>query len=234
MEKAPVPEKKSEWSYQGSTGPAHWGSLDAEYTTCTNGESQSPVNLREAETKRGSADVQMNYRPTSFTIKNDGHTILAEPENSKNTLTYEEEEYTLSQFHFHAPSEHQIDGEYEDMEIHLVHESAEGEIVVTAFMLQEGGGAFPSSFWDKMPSSETEAPASADNRLNLEKLLPFSETNFQYEGSLTTPPCTEGVNWIVFEEPAAVSSDQLADFQQIYADNHRPVQPLNGREVLKD
>ncbi|WP_079476261.1 carbonic anhydrase [Marinococcus halophilus] len=235
MEKAPSSEKKSEWSYKGETGPEHWGSLDADYTTCTEGESQSPVNLREAETKRGSADVQMNYEPTNFTINNDGHTILAEPENANNTLTYDGEEYTLSQFHFHAPSEHQLNGDYEDMELHLVHESSEGEIVVSAFMLEEGGGTtFPSSFWDKMPSSETEAPASSENRLDLEELLPFSETNFQYEGSLTTPPCTEGVNWIVYGEPVSVSSDQLKEFQQIYDDNHRPVQPLNGREVMEN
>ncbi|WP_156847950.1 carbonic anhydrase [Marinococcus halotolerans] len=235
MEKPPSFEKKSEWSYQGEKGPEHWGRLDAEYAACSNGESQSPVNLREAETKRGSVDVQMNYRPTNFTLNNDGHTVLAEPGNANNTLTYEGEEYTLSQFHFHAPSEHSINGEYEDMELHLVHESPEGEIVVTAFMLEEGSGTtFPSSFWDKMPQNETEAPASADNRLNLEKLLPFSETNFRYEGSLTTPPCTEGVNWIVYEEPVSVSSDQLEDFQQIYDDNHRPVQPLNEREVIKD
>lgn len=233
MEKAS--EKKSEWSYQGNTGPEHWGSLDAEYAVCTNGETQSPVNLRETETKRGSADVQMNYRPTSFTLKNDGHTVLAEPGNANNTLTYKEEEYTLSQFHFHAPSEHLINGEYEDMELHLVHESPEGEIVVTAFMIEEGSGTtFPSSFWDKMPSSETESTASTENRLHLEELLPFSETNFQYEGSLTTPPCTEGVNWIVYGEPISVSSDQLEDFQQIYEDNHRPVQPLNGREIIKN
>lgn len=235
MEKAPASEKKPEWSYQGNTGPGHWGSLDADYTACTNGESQSPVNLRETETIRGSADVQVNYRPTNFTLNNDGHTVLAEPGNADNTLTYEGEEYTLSQFHFHAPSEHLINGEYEEMEFHLVHESPGGEIVVTAFMLEEGSGTtFPSSFWDKMPSNKTEAPASADNRLHLEELLPFSETNFQYEGSLTTPPCTEGVNWIVYGEAVSVSSDQLKDFQQIYDDNHRPVQPLNGREVIKD
>lgn len=235
VEKALSPNEKSEWSYQGDTGPSHWGSLDADYTTCANGESQSPVNIQKPETKQGNTDIKMNYRPSDFTIKNDGHTVLAEPETQNNTLILEGEEYTLSQFHFHAPSEHQINAEHEDMELHLVHESAEGELVVTAFMLQEGSNsAFSSAFWDKMPSSEAEAPASTDKLINLEELLPLSSSTFQYNGSLTTPPCTEGVRWVVYEQPVSLTSSQLENFQQIFEDNHRPVQPLNGREVIND
>lgn len=235
MEEALAPEQKSEWSYQGGTGPEHWGSLDTEYTTCANGESQSPVDIQKSEINQGNTDIKMNYEPSDFTVKNDGHTVLAEPEKPNNTLTFDGEEYTLSQFHFHAPSEHQINGEHEDMELHLVHESPEGELVVTAFMLQESSGtSFPSSFWDKMPSSEAEAPASTDKLINLEELLPLSSSTFQYNGSLTTPPCTEDVRWVVYEQPVSLTNSQLENFQQIFEDNHRPVQPLNGREVIND
>ncbi|WP_431801226.1 carbonic anhydrase [Halobacillus andaensis] len=230
-------EETPEWSYKGETGPDNWGDLDEAYAACANGKEQSPVNIDSAqvEEKEDREDLEINYQSSSFSLANNGHSIQANSAGSKNYLVINDEEYELAQFHFHQPSEHLFNDERYEMELHLVHESENGDAAVLGVMIQEGEeNDTLSGLWDELPSEETEDDVNLKSPVDLPELLPEDQTTFHYEGSLTTPPCTEEVKWMLFEEPIEMSEDQIQDFKEIYHENHRPVQPLEDREVIKN
>lgn len=223
------------WSYEAETGPEYWGELDHSYASCVNGNEQSPINieLSQVEMNDNIENVDIQYEPTLFSLVNNGHTVQANTVSQSNRMIFEGKEYILTQFHFHTPSEHQFNGQQNDMELHLVHQNENGEIAVLGVMIQEGKvNEGLESVWDVLPEEKTAKDISIKEPIDLQAMFPQDQTSFYYDGSLTTPPCTEEVKWIIFEQPIEMSKEQVQGFQQIFPDNHRPVQPLNEREII--
>ena len=233
-EKQTTEVQPAHWSYEGETGPEYWGDLDSTNAACTNGEEQSPINIETAKTEKDDEveELKFNYAPTNFSLANNGHTIQGNPAAIDNSIVVDGEEYKLAQFHFHTPSEHQFNGQNFDMELHLVHKSASNELAVIGLMIKEGAAnsALEQS-WKVLPKEVTTKDVKVTEAIDLMGLLPENKQTFRYEGSLTTPPCSEEVKWIVLEQPIEMSKEQINLFRQIFEDNHRPVQPLNDREV---
>jgi carbonic anhydrase len=226
---------EAHWSYEGETGPEQWGKLETEFASCSKGKEQSPINLDVDESKKDSTQQQLelNYAPTAVNVVNNGHTIQANLSNEKNTIVVDGTEYTLVQFHFHTPSEHQFEGKNLPIEYHLVHKSADEKLAVLGVMVEEGTeNEVLADVWSTLPKEETEKGIDVKQPVDLAKLLPADQSTFRYNGSLTTPPCSEGVKWTVFEETVQMSADQIQDFSEIFPENNRPVQQLHQREVI--
>jgi carbonic anhydrase len=220
------------WSYEeGDFGPAHWASLSENYAMCDAGKQQSPINITET-VKAELPSLELDYKPVSFDILNNGHTVRITPDNA-GTLTIGEDSYQLWQFHFHTPSEETINGKHTDMVIHIVHRSAENKLAVIAVLLEKGKTANPliETLWKVMPKMPGE-PQSHEIAIDVNQLLPQDKNYYTLWGSLTTPPCSEGVRWIILKQPVSISAEQLAQFQAVYSDNNRPIQPLNHRWML--
>jgi carbonic anhydrase len=220
------------WSYAGKGGPQAWGQLKPEFNVCAIGKRQSPINIEDSYTLQGPAEpLHFNYQPSTGTVVNNGHTIQVNVEGN-NTLTVRGSVYNLVQFHFHTPSEEQVNYRSYAMVAHLVHKNAEGQLAVVAVLLDPGeANALIDKVWTYMPldvGDEVRLPAGL---LNLNELLPKDQRYYQFLGSLTTPPCTEGVLWMVIKQPTQISAAQLRLFQQLYPSNARPVQPVNGRPI---
>ena len=222
------------WSYEGETGPEHWGDLDPNYARCANGKEQSPINIETLHVVKDNyiTDPTINYKPTVFSLSNDGHTIQGTPSTLDNSIVVNNKEYTLTQFHFHTPSEHQFNGNNFDMELHFVHKDANHQLVVLGLMIKEGEtNSYLKNAWNLIPRVKTTKDVKLTEPIDLMNLLPKEKDSFQYNGSLTTPPCSEGVKWVILKEPIEMSKEQIDQFREIFVDNHRPVQPLNEREV---
>ena len=226
------------WSYTGDTGPDAWGELDESYASCVNGSEQSPINIEfsQVETQKTIENVETQYEPATFSMINNGHTIQVNSTTENNKMLLDETEYQLVQYHFHTPSEHQFNGKQYAMELHLVHQNDAGELAVLGLMIQEGtANEQLQSVWEAMPKEKTEEEIAVSGDINLQELLPEDQSFLYYNGSLTTPPCTEEVKWVIYEQPIEMSKEQIEAFQQIFPHhNHRPVQPLNEREVIKN
>ncbi len=225
------------WSYEGETGPEHWGELDAKYSACGNGSEQSPINIESShvKTKKKLEGIKIQYEPTAFSLINNGHTVQANAKTDHNSIAVEGTEYKLAQMHFHTPSEHQLNGKNYDMELHLVHKAENGKTAVLGVLIKEGKeNEKLAPIWSVLPKEETEQEIAVKEPVDLPALLPKNQTSFYYEGSLTTPPCTEGVEWIVLQQPIEMSKEQIGAFKEIFPDNHRPVQPINKREIIRN
>ncbi|MDS9473153.1 carbonic anhydrase [Sporosarcina pasteurii] len=225
----------AQWAYDADIGPDHWGELDNSYGACMNGSEQSPINIESTQVKTSEEleNIDIQYESTQFSIMNTGHAVQANPATTNNSILVEGKEYTLAQFHFHTPSEHQLNSQYFDMELHLVHQDANGDLAVLGVMIQEGEeNEALASIWGVLPENETEEDVDVEEAIDLQALLPSNQKSFHYNGSLTTPPCAEAVKWIVFEEPIEMSKEQIQAYQEIFPDNQRPVQPLNDREIF--
>jgi carbonic anhydrase len=220
------------WEYEGEAGPEHWGELDPDYATCGSGTAQSPIDIVDP-VDADLVDIEINYQPISpMKIVNNGHTIQVTADPGS-TLTLEGVEYVLQQFHFHQPSEHTINGEHQRLEMHLVHKTEAGDAAVLSVLLREGtGGEAYEPIFANLPT-EIGAQQTIDVTVNPADLLPGVSTTYRYEGSLTTPPCTEGVQWLVFTEPVELSAAQVAT-ADAFQSNNRPVQPKNDRPVEQD
>lgn len=217
------------WGYSGSTGPAHWGELSDDFILAKTGKQQSPVDIVGSKAAKG--QFQIRYNSTALSLVNNGHAIEQEYEEGS-ILEADNKAYELKQFHIHSPSEHTVAGRRFDMEIHLVHKSTSGEIAVAAVLFQEGKeNSFLAQFWNRLPEKSGGTIQDQNLSINIEKILPENKSCFAYKGSLTTPPCSEGVRWYVFSNPVELSTSQLAAFQTLYKGNFRPVQPLNGRTI---
>ncbi|PJC11683.1 MAG: carbonate dehydratase [Comamonadaceae bacterium CG_4_9_14_0_8_um_filter_60_18] len=220
------------WSYSGATGPQAWGQLNPEFAACATGKRQSPINIEESYTLQGPAEpLQFNYMPSNGTVVNNGHTIQVDVQGS-NTLSVRGSTFSLLQIHFHSPSEEQVNYRNFAMVAHLVHKNAEGQLAVVAVLLDPGeASALIDKIWTYMPLDVNDQVRMPPGLLNLKELLPQDQRYYQFIGSLTTPPCTEGVLWMVLKQPAQISAGQLRLFQQLYPNNARPVQPVNSRPV---
>jgi carbonic anhydrase len=220
------------WSYSGNTGPQAWGQLKSEFNTCAIGKRQAPINIEDSYTLQGPAEpLHFSYQPSSGTVVNNGHTVQVNVEGN-NTLTVRGSVYHLVQFDFHTPSEEQVNDRSYAMVVHLLHKNAEGELAVVAVLLDPGEvNTLIDQVWTYMPLDVGDAVRLPPGLLNLNELLPKDQRYYQFLGSLTTPPCTEGVLWMVIKQPTQISAAQLRLFQQLYPSNARPVQPVNGRPI---
>ncbi|MFN2226745.1 MAG: carbonic anhydrase [Anaerolineae bacterium] len=220
------------WGYDGDIGPEHWGALTPEFAACAEGREQSPVNI-PATAPVNPPELRFDYRPSAINIVNNGHSIQVNYEPGS-TLEAGGAVYELVQFHLHGLSEHTLNGAYTDMELHLVHKDAAGHIAVVAVMI-EGGAHNPSyeAVLANMPAEEGDPLTVPGTMANASQLLPAEQSYYRYNGSLTTPPCTEGVAWFVLATPVELSTAQIAAFRSLYDHNYRPVQPLYERTFLR-
>lgn len=230
------PVEEVTWSYDGETGPANWHTLHPEYAACDKGEKQSPINIDTSKVKLDDdlEPLDISYHSTSFSIENNGHTVKFMESTGENSIKLEGEKYTLQQFHFHIPSENTLNGNHFEMEGHLVHQNEAGDLAVLAFLIEEGEtNPVLAEAFSNIPSKQTKEELSS--KINLNALLPEDLSTFRYSGSLTTPPCSEEVNWIVLKKPIELSKQQIEAFsEQFPHGNARDPQPLNEREVYQD
>jgi carbonic anhydrase len=217
------------WTYEGEGGPAQWGRMNPAWATCANGTRQSPIDIRDSF-RVNLEPVQFNYGPTRFSVLDNGNTVQVSV-GSGNAITVTGRTYELSQFDFHLPSEERINGKGFPMALHLVHKDAAGRMAIVALLVEEGEPHdVVQQVWDNLPLEKND-PLMATSMLEPAKLLPARREYYTYMGSLTTPPCTEGVLWIVMKEPIRLSSQQIAIFARMYPMNARPIQPLAGRRI---
>lgn len=222
----------ADWSYAGENGPEHWGDLDPAYAACVDGQRQSPINLVNAS-QEDMANIAFHYQPTETRILNNGHTVQVNYDPGS-YIEFDGQRYDLAQFHFHTPSEHAVDGERYPAELHLVHKNALGQLAVVAVFLEEGDENLAlKPVWDHLPATEQPATATGTS-INAGDFLPAGHTTYRYDGSLTTPPCTEGVTWLLMTEPVTLSEAQITSLQDVIHENARPLQVLNGRELRID
>lgn len=220
------------WGYEGARGPVHWSSLDPAYAACGAGRKQSPIDLGAAAAGR-LPDLAFDYAPGPVTASNNGHTILAAP-GPGSGIVLGGARYELVQFHFHHGSEHTVAGVRYPLELHLVHRDARGALAVVGVLFKEGGANEAlEPLWSRLPAKAGQT-AAVPGRMNAAALLPARRSAWRYDGSLTTPPCTEAVSWIVMTEPMTLSAAQIEAFAAIFPHNYRPVQPLNGRVLRRD
>jgi carbonic anhydrase len=220
------------WDYEGENGPANWGKLKPEFNICAIGKRQSPINIDEGNTLQGPAEpISFSYTGSNGTVINNGHTIQVDVQGD-NYITVRGVRYQLLQFHFHTPSEEQVNGARYPMVAHLVHKNDEGQLAVVGILLDTGvANVLIDKVWTYMPLDAGDRVRMPRSVLNLNELLPADQRYYQFIGSLTTPPCSEGVLWMVMKQPAQISRNQLRLFRQLYPFNARPVQPVNGRPV---
>ena len=219
----------AQWDYAGDVGPESWGRLKPEFSRCTSGARQSPIDIRDG-IQVNLDPVQFDYKPSNFRVIDNGHTVQVNV-GSGNSIEVMGRRYDLIQFHFHRPSEERINGKQFDMVAHLVHKDMDGRLAVVAVLL-ERGSALPvvQSVWNNLPLEKNEElPARA--LIDLNQMLPTERGYFTYMGSLTTPPCSEGVLWMVMRTPLPVSTEQIAVFARLYPMNARPIQSTSGRLI---
>lgn len=217
------------WGYSGKLAPERWAKLDGSYLTCANGKEQSPIDIRGAK-PTALAPLEFHYRSDQIKLNNDGHTILAQI-TPGSFLTVAGQRYDLFQLQFHSPSEEAVKGQLSDMEVQLLHKDAQGKMLILSVRMREGNDNLVlASLWPNLPAKANQTSEASDS-VNPAGLLPKERGYWQYQGSLTTPPCTEGIRWIVFKEESELSRDQLQTFQRIYNRNARPLQPPHDRKI---
>lgn len=223
---------QAHWSYNGKESPEHWGDLLTDYQTCKLGKIQSPVDLESDNgMKVVSKPLNMNYFPTAFQAENNGHTLQVNvAQENAPFITLNDKPFYLKQFHFHTPSEHTFKRKHYPLEVHFVHQSEDKALAVMAVMVQEGQAnpALAQVVEKKLAVGQKEKLAQ---QLDAKALLPKEMIRFRLNGSLTTPPCSENVSWMIFQSPIQASAEQIAAIEAIEGKNNRPTQPLNERVV---
>ena len=224
---------KEPWSYAGPSGPAKWGTLEKGFAVCKTGELQSPIDIPDAKVRKGDLPALLfNYKPSVLRIIDNGHTVevIYDPGSY---VSVDGKQYNLVQFHFHKPSEEKVDGKGHEMVVHLVHQANDGKLGVVAVFLDPGKeNALIKTLWSNLPAVKEKENVVPTVKINAVELLPQNKGYYTYSGSLTTPPCSEDVTWFVLMTPVQVSADEIARFGRLYPMNARPVQPLNGRDLM--
>lgn len=225
---------KPHWGYTGAVGPDAWAKLSAEFATCAKGRRQSPIDLVDRDFSALNLEkVKFEYSPAAFQVVHNGHTVEVRPAGV-NQIVARSKNYKLLQFHFHHPAEERFNGKGFALDAHFVHRAEDGELAVVTVLFEEGA-ANPElqRLWDYMPLDSNDSVRSSEGvTFNPLSMLPTDRAKYlQYIGSLTTPPCTEGVVWIVLRQPVTASAEQIALFRKMVGMNARPVQPVNGRLI---
>ena len=219
------------WDYKGSTGPDHWGTLSDDFRLCQSGRQQSPVDIDGPISNSKLLPIRFHYQDSDAVVQNDGRTISARLQTG-NYVEVDGDRFDLEELHFHAPSEHKVVGAPYDLELHLSHKDQDGRLLmIGVFFEQETTNKDLAKFWQSLPEPGEYLPEPVS--LNPNSLLPSRKTYFTYSGSMSTPPCTEGVKWFVFMDPMPISSKQLEAFTRVVPFNARPLQPLYSRKIAK-
>lgn len=226
-------QQSTKWGYEGAGAPENWGKLNAKFVACESGSAQSPINLAGARTS-DLPNPQFDYGRPPAAVQNLGHTVQVNYEPG-NRMTVGDTSYELAQFHFHTPSEHQLEGREFPAEIHFVHLGPDDQLAVVGVLVKEGQeNAALSGIWSQLPQEKGEPRQLASAKLNTRALLPAGSRHYLYSGSLTTPPCSETVTWMVLDKPIEMSARQIAALRSIIGTSNRPVQPLGERELRLD
>ncbi|MHA1523366.1 MAG: carbonic anhydrase [Alphaproteobacteria bacterium] len=221
----------SAWAYTGETGPDFWDSLKAEYGACGAGMMQSPINISGGMAVDAS-QIEFNYNVTELMVRNNGHTVQVDY-NKGSYIVVNGGRFNLLQFHFHTPSEHLNNGKKFSVEMHLVHQNAADALAVVGVMMEMGENNIAlGEVQAYLPETYADPIRISGVTVNARDLLPRDKSYNHYKGSLTTPPCSEGVNWYVLTNPIQVSAAQIAKFTAIMGDNARPAQSMAHRLVV--
>ena len=227
-----VAQTTPNWSYEGKTGPLNWGKLDPAYKACGSGHEQSPIDIRGAHLNKALQPIEYHYMAGSVTLENSGRTILVHVRPGS-YIVVDGVHYELQQFHFHHPAEEAVKGRLTDMDVHMVHKSADGKIVVVAVRLGLDRGepnAVLAALWPHLPRT-AGTTEKVDDMINPAGFLPADRGYWTYTGSLTAPPCTEGVRWFIYEDTLSMSLSQLKVISALFPINSRPLQDPHGRRV---
>lgn len=224
---------KAHWTYKGTTGPESWGRLARDFHLCEQGRMQSPINIDAGKAEAARVQpIRFDYRPVPLDIVNNGHTVQVNYQPGS-SITIGNKRYDLLQFHFHTPSEHAVGGARSPLEVHFVHKSQSGELAVIGVLLDNGEeNIVLREIWNYLPAHQGPAKSHEMVVINARDLLPVSSGYFRYMGSLTTPPCSEGVNWYVMETKSTVAPNQVSKFERAVGLNARPLQALNNRMLI--
>ena len=220
------------WTYAGPDGPLNWGKLDPAYKACSDGHEQSPIDIRGARLNKALKPLEFHFIAGGLTLENNGHTVVAHV-HPGSYMVAGGVRYDLQQFHFHHPSEEAVKGKLTDMDVHLVYKSADGKLAVVAarFNLDESHpNPTLATLWEHLPTTPGKSEEITE-MVNAGGLLPRDNGYWTYMGSLTTPPCTEGVRWFVMEQNVGINRAQLRAFAALYKLNSRPLQDRNGRKI---
>jgi carbonic anhydrase len=223
---------KPHWEYEGKAGPENWGKLSPEFATCDVGRNQSPINIED--TMRASLKpIRGIQKFPAKEIFNNGHTVQVNFKTG-NMLVLDSAPYQMKQVHFHAPSENTINGKSYPLEAHFVHADAKGNLTVIGVMFKEGKANIGlTKLWPQMPDKESK-PIALNTRVTPSEMIPENRAYYRFSGSLTTPPCSEGVRWLLMKTPMTASKEQIEAFERaVHHSNNRPVQALNGRVVVE-
>ena len=225
----PAARMQVQWSYEGEGGPAHWARLQGDYATCGTGKRQSPIDIREG-IRVSLEEIKFDYKPTQFRIIDTGHTVQVNVGEGLG-LKVMGKRHELLHLHFHRPAEERINGRTYDMGVHFMHRDDAGRLAVVVVFLEKGSEhPLIQTLWNHLPL-EQGMEMAPEEAIDLNTLLPENRAYWTYMGSLTTPPCTEGVVWMVLKQTVHVSPEQLAIFARVYRNNARPLQAANGRLV---
>jgi carbonic anhydrase len=231
------------WGYEGEDGPDKWSSLSPAYNLCSEGKHQSPVNIEKGTVTAG-VNWKLDYKNSSIRIAHNehmdeiidnGHTIQITVDEGS-TFTFEGKSYALKQFHFHTPSEHTLDGKHMPMEMHMVHQSADSSLAVVGVLFKESAKSNENfaKIISHLPNKKGESNHLKSDSISLQVHMPKDNFAYHYVGSLTTPPCSENVQWLVLRDQVGLSPDQIKAFSSRIGPNFRPTQPLNDRSIKLD
>jgi carbonic anhydrase len=223
----------SSWSYTGANGPTKWGKLSKEFAVCEKGTMQSPIDIPDKDVRKGDLPALLfNYKPSPLKVIDDGRTIQVNyaPDS---WVTVNGKRYELVSIDFHKPSEMKVNGKGHEMAAHLVHKDKDGKIAILAVMFDPGAeNPVLKTIWSNLPASKGKESVVDGATINALGLLPKTKDYYMFTGSLTTPPCTEGVSWYMLKNPMEVSPDQIARLGRLYPMNARPTQPRNDRDIV--
>jgi carbonic anhydrase len=232
-----APTETHTWSYLGNTGPEHWGELSKEYVLCSKGKEQSPIDLKVSTPQSGLA-LKFAYQAAPLDSVNNGHTLEQYFPDGQQSMTVNDHVYKLVRLHFHVPSEHTVDGKHTAMEMHIVHQDDQGNAAVLGLLIEPGqSAASMTNLFANLPESPGVHEEKVAVKIDPNDFVPSNHTVWHYKGSLTTPPCSENVQWYVMQTPITISPEHLDSYaKNIIAFDARPVQNLWNRsvEMLKE
>ena len=224
---------KAHWGYQGDVGPSHWSAINEKFSMCGKGKMQTPINIIATEDK-DLTPLALSYTTASNNVVNNGHTVQVNIK-SGSTLSIDNSIYELKQFHFHTPSENNINGTSYPLEAHFVHATKEGNLAVVAVMFKEGkSNPIIEKIWNKFPLEENKAVSIELSSADIQAIMPSDKDYYKFMGSLTTPPCSENVKWNVYKTEMNISKNQVQKFYDIFGHaNNRPLQDTNKRTIVE-